>query len=421
MDFTEIYKQTSNLVSFSPGAQFLLTAIQDRLIVRRSDTFQIARTWAVDNSPSATSSILSFSKTKTTNASNTNVAQEGWISHIAWSRDSEYILAACAKRGVVNVFKLRDEAWDARIEAGTEGLVRAEWAPDARSIHFPLPTTSLHSIAISPNGNHLAVWEGPLEYKLHILSLVGNVLATFTPPEPDVALGLGIRAVAWHPSGGFIAVGGWDEKIYILTCHGWLPVATFELTSRIPSHVTVWKEPPDDRITPQAGSPLPLIRPDPNKPNAKSGLVQLEWNIDGTLLMARFEQSPTTIHIYHFPTPSQPFNPRARSVLIHTKPVLHARWNPTQAALLVACCGTGSIYTWDGRVEVGDVAECIGVPAKQFDVRDVRWSPDGRGITLLDRETFCCAFMVVEEDEDQEADETGELSAVQEQPDEEEA
>lgn len=44
------------------------------------------------------------------------------------------MLAACAKRGVIGVFKMRDEEWEARIETGAEGLVRAEWAPDGRSI-----------------------------------------------------------------------------------------------------------------------------------------------------------------------------------------------------------------------------------------------------------------------------------------------
>jgi hypothetical protein len=29
--------------------------------------------------------------------------------------------------------------------------------------HFPLPTSSMNSLALSPRGNHIAVWEGPLE------------------------------------------------------------------------------------------------------------------------------------------------------------------------------------------------------------------------------------------------------------------
>lgn len=49
-----------------------------------------------------------------------------------------------------------------------------------------------------------------LQYKLHILNLAGNNVASFTP---DVDPGFGIRSVAWHPGGMFIAVGGWDDKV----------------------------------------------------------------------------------------------------------------------------------------------------------------------------------------------------------------
>ena len=131
-DFTEIYKQTHHHVYFSPGTQFILTAVQDRLIVRRSDTFQIARTWLVDNTPSASSTILASGKSSS--KSKNQAEAEGWITHVGWSADSEHILAACAKRGVVHVFKMRDDTWHAKIEAGAEGLVKAEWAPDGQNI-----------------------------------------------------------------------------------------------------------------------------------------------------------------------------------------------------------------------------------------------------------------------------------------------
>lgn len=48
------------------------------------------------------------------------------------------------------------------------------------------------------------------QFKLCILTLAGSLLATFSP-DPDP--GLGIRCVAWHPSGSFIAVGGYDDKV----------------------------------------------------------------------------------------------------------------------------------------------------------------------------------------------------------------
>lgn len=132
MDFTQIYKQSAGLVAFSAGAHWILCAAHDHLIVRRADKLQITRSWLVDTSPSAT--IASFGKANTTSSGSAASSQDASITHIGWSCDSEYILAACAKRGVVNVYKMRDDAWTARIEAGAEGLTRAEWAPDGLTI-----------------------------------------------------------------------------------------------------------------------------------------------------------------------------------------------------------------------------------------------------------------------------------------------
>lgn len=118
MDFTEIYKQSTSLVAFSPGAHFILTAVHQRLIVRRTDSFQISRTWLLDASPSPTHAALTTTSKSRINASNHS---DPPISHVGWSCDSEYILAACAKRGVVHLLKLQDEEWSGRIDSGAEG------------------------------------------------------------------------------------------------------------------------------------------------------------------------------------------------------------------------------------------------------------------------------------------------------------
>lgn len=137
MDFTEIYKQSANLVSFSPGAHFILNAVEDVLVVRRTDTLQITRTWSI------------------TPPARTTAEPDRWISHAGWSCDSEYLLAASAKSGVVQAFKLRDETWIARIETGAEGLVKAEWAPDGRNIlcfsEWGVSQLALPSLSLSTN------------------------------------------------------------------------------------------------------------------------------------------------------------------------------------------------------------------------------------------------------------------------------
>ncbi|KAF8167781.1 WD repeat-containing protein 8 [Crassisporium funariophilum] len=482
MDFTELYRQSASLVAFSPGAHFILTAVQDRVIVRRTDTFHITRTWLVDGSPSLTQAALfsrSNSKHKSVAPLNSiGTHADGWITHVGWSCDSEYILAACAKRGVVHLLKLRDEDWNGRIDSGAEGLVKAEWAPDGRTIlcfsdwglrvslwsittgtatyiqfpihpdkgyafrsdgryfvvaerhkskdtlgvydatqayklvrHFPLPTSSFSSLALSPTGNHIAVWEGPLEYKLYVLTLTGDVLTSFTPSSDP---GFGIRDVAWHPTGMFLAVGGWDEKIHIIDCLSWSAVTTLDISMRLPASVNIWREPGRwlettegrgflsyDRL--HGPHVLSAVRPDPAKPNPKSGVAQMHWNITGSLLLVRSDNIPSAVHIFSFPSARETFSPRLRTVLLHSQPVLHARWNPVRKGNLGLCCGNQSVYTWsdEWQGESGEdeeMAECIGVPAKKFDTKDLVWAPDGKGFILLGKDQFCCAFEVHEED-----------------------
>ncbi|KAI0788631.1 WD repeat-containing protein 8 [Abortiporus biennis] len=485
MDFTEIYKQTSGIVQFSPGTQFLLTAIQDRLVIRRADSFQIIRTWQVN--PDGASSIPEVA-TGPQSRSSASTPTDTWITHAGWSLDSEYILAACAKKGYINVFKLRDETWNTSITCGTEGLVKAEWAPDGRSIlcfsawglrvtvwslvtgnptyivfplhqdrgyayrndgryfvlaerhkgrdaigvydveesyrlvrHYPIPTASFSSLSISPNGSFVAIWDGPLEYKVHIFSLSGELQGSFCP-DPDP--GFGVKAVAWHPSSCFVAVAGHDDKIHIIENITWGPVAVVELSSRIPNGATIWREASDWMETTngrgfvsyeklQSPNSISLSRSDLTKPNPKSGILQLEFNITGTLLLARFESAPCIVFLYAFPTrdeieasASSPLSPRLRSVLIHSQPVTSAKWNPERKGSLAIACGIGSIYLWsdewvgveDDDDEGGEIAECVGVPAKRFETRDIKWAPDGKGLVLLSKDSFCCAFEVEDAD-----------------------
>ncbi|KAH9968845.1 quinon protein alcohol dehydrogenase-like superfamily [Russula dissimulans] len=426
-------------------------------------------------SPSAAAIATASSRPPVRPGPNVDSLTQTVISHIGWSPDSEYVFAACVKLGVVYVFRMRDEEWTAHIESGAEGLIRAEWAPDGRHVlcfsewglrltvwslaagiatyiqyplhpdkghafrqdgryfvlaerhkskdtvgvydaansfslarHFPSPTSSMNSLALSPTGNHIAVWEGPLEYRLYILSLAGDVLGSFRP-DPDP--GFGIRNVVWHPSGMFLAVSGWDNKIHILEQLTWSSIATLELATRIPANVTIWREPSNwleategrgflsyEKL--EGPHPLNANRVDNSKAYPKSGTTQLEFNKTGTLLLARFENVPTAVHLFAFPGPGEAFSPRLRSVLLHTSAVTHAHWNPVRQGRFVLSCSGQAMYLWSeewiGEGDAEEMAECVGIPAKKFDARDVRWAPDGKGLLLVDRETFCCAFEVEE-------------------------
>jgi hypothetical protein len=78
---------------------------------------------------------------------------------------------------------------------------------------------------------------------------------------------------------------------------------------------------------------------------------------------------------------------------------------PTVKGTTVALCtGNNAIYMWNDDRELndsgekGELAECVSVPSdRKFACRDIRWSPDGRGLILMDKDMFCAAFEVESE------------------------
>jgi hypothetical protein len=44
------------------------------------------------------------------------------------------------------------------------------------------------------------------------------------------------------------------------------------------------------------------------------------------------------------------------------------------------------------------VSYCSFTPPEKFETRDVKWSPDGKGFILFDKDQFCCAFEVEDEE-----------------------
>ena len=269
---------------------------------------------------------------------------------------------------------------------------------------FPLASNDAADALWSPDGLHIAVWEGQLEYKLLVYTPLGKLRSTFMidpvlegepttvaphldststarPPKPSAALsqsvlrgsataagsfgannsgssgsssnnnsphaghstksknasdmvsavaggGLGIRQVQWHPSGKYIAVGGYDEQVRILESSEWLECASLDLAKRTigapPASVVssvygplkAWREPtnwfeetrargivtckfdfllilfPSHRLTskttPVEPASLPIapaaLRVDTGKASPKLGVSWMQWSPDGSLI-----------------------------------------------------------------------------------------------------------------------------------------
>ncbi|KAE8267605.1 hypothetical protein A4X09_0g4746 [Tilletia walkeri] len=374
---------------------------------------------------------------------------------------------------------------------------------------FPIATNDASDVTWAPDGNHFAVFESVLEYKVVVYTSSGVLRVTlagegFESPQvvvthpslagsqgsrttaiknrlakgknkdsgEEVATatgGLGVRCMSWHPSGQMLAVGGYDEKIRVLESEFWGLWTTVDMTPRVISQEGIESDPgyiklvrigiPIERsearhlpsctvqeafreaagwlaevggqgIVDYQHSSLPLspphVRPDFSKPSPKVGVAWMDFNEDGTMLACRNESLPTTAFVYHLPRApagtiidtarSRP-QPRLIAVLVQNAPIKSAVWRPRHYASLYLCCGGPAVYSWKAtasstsennngeivpkgkpkpdNIKLVQCAECIAVPSEEpFNANEIKWSPDGQKLLVIDVDTFCCAIDV---------------------------
>ncbi|PWN40502.1 YVTN repeat-like/Quino protein amine dehydrogenase [Ceraceosorus guamensis] len=337
---------------------------------------------------------------------------------------------------------------------------------------FLIATNDAAGLAWSPTGLHIAVWESLLEYKLQLYTIAGQLRATFAieagAEEPTTVYptssranngtslastqqgslgpssslrnrkaqehlsdnrsiaggGLGIRCVEFAPSGKYLAVGGADEKLWILDAtdgqqlfvldHSKKSYGASSKSNGTSEQLIAWREP--HRWIEETGGrgiitleqntlPVapPAVRVDHTKPFPKSGVSWLSWSPDGSLIASRNENVPGTIYIW-LVEPQSASAPILLAMLLLAAPVTRACWQPAgtredsaiaaTGATLGLVCGTSAIYQWSRNPEKSQNAEAIPIPIDGFAAHVLRWSPDGANLLLADATAgaFCCAI-----------------------------
>ncbi|SPO35047.1 related to wd-repeat protein 8 [Pseudozyma flocculosa] len=240
--------------------------------------------------------------------------------------------------------------------------------------------------------------------------------------------GLGLREVRWHPSGKYLALGGYDEQLRILESQEWTETCSFDLSKRLiggqgASEATSaygrlqafreplnWLEETHARgIAPFEMASLPLspaaLRTDTEKPNPKLGISWMDWSPDGHLIASFNERLPFTLFVHAFSSEeaSAPSRPSLLSVLQTNMPIKRVAWKPAHRGKFAVVCDTQALYTWEllddscGDGSFTQRAEAIPIPTDDFRASDVRWSPDGQKILIASDQTFCCAFETLDE------------------------
>jgi hypothetical protein len=132
-DFTEIYKQSNSLVSYSKNGEYVATSVQQRLVIRETHSMEIIQLYACADD----------------------------IQYLEFSSDNDLLLVCSYKNNGYQVFSTTDETWTAQFNSGTCGLSKVMWAPDARHILafsefdvFLFKKVSIDSLFIDYRGIH---------------------------------------------------------------------------------------------------------------------------------------------------------------------------------------------------------------------------------------------------------------------------
>ncbi|XP_028394144.1 WD repeat-containing protein WRAP73-like [Dendronephthya gigantea] len=441
MNFSDEFKQNNYLSRFSPNGLYVANCVQYRLIVRDIKTLQIVHLF-------------------------TNMDA---VQYMEWSPDSGYILCGMFKRGLIQVWSLDQPDWRCKIDEGLAGLEAVRWSPDSRHIlstaefqiritlwslidksvsyfehpkhankgldftkdglymalaerrnckdfvsifvceawkmlqHFEVATQDLSDIAWSPDGRALCVWDNNIYNKVCLYSMDGRCMSTYDPP----CFGLGVKTVAWSPTGQFLAIGSYDEKCRVFNHLTWRTVAEHLHPQQMEKgDVIVYKEvekkPSFLRGEAFSGNykitskyevkdlpiQIPLVKPDPEKPNPKLGVGHVSFSSNCRFMATRNDNMPHTLWIWNVVTL------KIYAVLIQSSPIKAMTWDPKQERIALST-GNNKLYFWSvaGCVTVEVPTESEGT----FQVNSLHWHPDGDSILLLSKDRMCLCFLTPSE------------------------
>ncbi|GJM91468.1 hypothetical protein PR202_ga07843 [Eleusine coracana subsp. coracana] len=129
-----------------------------------------------------------------------------------------------------------------------------------------------------------------------------------------------------------------------------------------------------------------------------NGSGMLSWSSDSHYFFTRTrnDNMPTALWIWDI------CRLELAAVLVQKDPIRAAAWDPN-CPRLALCTESTHLYMWTpSRVA------CVNVPFPfpNFRIVDVKWSSDGSRLLLKDRESFCCALPLPEEEPDESDDST---------------
>lgn len=430
--FTEVYKVSRPLAKISKNGQFLAFVISNRCVVRNVKTLEVEHIFVCVDV----------------------------IETIKWSPDSRYLLCSIFKRNIVQAWSIEEPRWTCKIDEGSFGLIDACWSPDSRHIlttasfhmritvwslitktvsylkyckaanpglsfrqdgrflalaerrdcrdhisiivcstwqlvkHFETDTKDLAGVSWSPDGMVLCVWEALTEdYKVLIYSLDGFCLMTYK----SYSWALGIKSVSWSPTGQFLAIGSYDQKVRLLNRITFKAWAEFGFPVKITTDMVVYKERPlllesssDSSFESHSKYEIITERPvnvslkplDCSKPD-RHGVGTIKFSSDCHYLAMINDNMPNAVWIWDMGEFA------ISTLLLHKQPVKYITWKPNSSQLAI-CNQTNNLFLWS---PTGCLV--VQVPGKtDFKLQKMKWHPEGNKLLLISRDTICFGVLM---------------------------
>uniref|UniRef100_H2Y8F9 Anaphase-promoting complex subunit 4 WD40 domain-containing protein n=1 Tax=Ciona savignyi TaxID=51511 RepID=H2Y8F9_CIOSA len=421
MNFSELFNQTQSLVRFSPDGNYLANCVSYKVIIRAVETLQILRLYTCMDA----------------------------VQSLEWSSDSQFLLCAMYKRGLVQVWSVEQPDWTCKIDEGSAGLIHAQWSPDGRHVlttaSFNLRITvwslvnksisyiryiknSKDCLSFSSSGKYLAVGESrKCKDFISVFDVESwQLLKLFETDTEDLSgikwspdsrvicawehclctfkaydWALGVKRIEWSPASQFLAVGSYDQKVRVLNYITWKSISEFSHTPSVNTNDAVVFEEVN------AAAKVNATLESTKKPSELFS-TQSKYQICETPLELPFVK----------PDPQKP-NPKIgiswlafssdnrylATIDDSMKSALHI-WTMKTLSLFVIikqlepikcarwnprlcrlayCCGNNKIYLWAPSGAVS-----VQIPlASLFHTHSLRWHPDGGSLVLASKEQMC--------------------------------
>lgn len=265
--------------------------------------------------------------------------------------------------------------------------------------NFKVDTKDLNGIKWSPNGSLLCVWDSCEFYTVMVYGMDGHCFASYSPYKERYEFGLGIKTVSWSPTGQFLAIGSYDEKLRLLNSLTWSMVSDHTHNNIIEDKsVTMYVEEEQRHGSAHSTSsaanqlyplqskyevrdiPLQLTKltPDPSKPEPRLGVGKLLFSSDGRYIATRDDNIPHVVWIWDVKVLG------LHVVLVNQLPIIDLKWDPRQPRLAV-CCNNSRLYLWSpGGCVIANVPS-----DPPMNITQVSWDPSGGRVLLSSSVHFC--------------------------------